>query len=248
MDQLQFLLGLQEGDSSSKSDPPDKWITIVPTENDDPGHRRSNPPDKWTTIAQTGDDDPGYGKSDRPDEWITVAQTGNEKPEYNKAAILQTLIYHEISVTCWVVEANGSLTLLASQWTGKGKRIIVQQDYVNYALIEKNGVQLRLGILLRVEADLVTLKQEVKLNGLFAAAVAAQTGGASGKLKVLVYGLSGEPINALLPMPSNLSEESFMGALTAIGGIKAKIYDEKVFVEPCALPQHETTRALPASK
>ena len=204
LEQIRFILGLQEGSTPSKSDPPDNWVT--------------------------------------------AGQTGDDEPEYRKSAILQKLIYHEISVTCWVVEANGNLTLLASQWAGKGKRIIVQQDYVNYGLFEKNGVPLRLGILLRVEADLLTLKGQVNLNGLFAAAVAVQTGRASGKLKVLVYGLSGEPVNALLPMPSNLSEESFMGALTAIGAIKAKIYDEQVFVEPCLLPQHETNRSRSISE
>jgi hypothetical protein len=153
----------------------------------------------------------------------------------NKAIILSQLTHSDVLINSYVVEADGKLTVLTSQVSGKGKHVMVQRDYINYRTFEKDGKEQKLGILLRVETDFVVLNGNINIS-LFAAALAAESGSARGTMKVQVWGLSGAPINTLIPLPNTLSEESVINALSAVAVIKTKIYDEGVLVVPCLLP------------
>lgn len=152
------------------------------------------------------------------------------KPD--KATILAELNKHDVYVRAYMMEADGKLTYLPASLSVKGKKIVVQQDYLNFKDATHDGKTNKVGIVLRVQAELVTTKSDLNLNGLFAIGLAVKAGTAAGVLRIQVYGLSGEPISALIPMPSDLNETSLQNALQSVASLKAKLYDEKVNIVP----------------
>lgn len=149
---------------------------------------------------------------------------------------LYELANHEIVTNTYVVENTGKLEYLGAKLAAKGQKVLFQQDYTSFKFVDVNGVQKRIGIMLRLEAELITKKADLDLNGIFAIGVAASSGSAFGKLRVKVYGLSGAPIMQQIPTPTNISEEALLNAFTSIATIKSKIYEDDVFVLPQDIP------------
>ena len=153
-----------------------------------------------------------------------------------KDAVLSELVNHEVYVRTYSLDADGKISFVAGNVAGKGKRVVVQQDYLNYKIVQVDGRDRKVGITLRVQAELVTKSAEVNLNGLFAIGLAVRAGSAAGTLRICAYGLAGEPINSLIPMPSDITESSLQNAMQAVASLKAKIYDPKVSVLPQVIP------------
>lgn len=154
----------------------------------------------------------------------------------NKKAILGELANHDVYVRAYSVEADGKLTYLTASIAAKGKKIVVQQDYLNYKNVEKDGKTSKVGVVLRVQAELVTKSADVNLSGLFAIGLAVKAGSAAGQLKVQIHGMSGEPVSTLIPLPSEISESSLQTAMQAVASLKAKFYDDKVIIVPQVIP------------
>ncbi|MCU4677711.1 hypothetical protein N7931_19050 [Catenovulum sp. 2E275] len=150
---------------------------------------------------------------------------------------LYELANHEVITNTYVFKADGKLEYLGSKLAASGQKILFQQDYTSYKNVDVNGKRKKVGILLRLEAELVTKKADLNLNGIFAIGAAASSGSASGRLRLKVYGLSGEAISLAIPAPSDISEQSLLNAFTAIATIKSKIYEDNVFVIPQDIPE-----------
>jgi hypothetical protein len=153
-----------------------------------------------------------------------------------KDAVLGELVNHEVYVRTYSLDADGKISFLAANVAGKGKRVVVQQDYLNYKIVQIDGHDKKVGITLRVQAELVTKNAEVNLNGLFAIGLAVRAGSAAGTLRICAFGLTGEPVSSLIPMPSEITESSLQNAMQAVASLKAKIYDPKVSVLPQIIP------------
>ncbi|MDL2042873.1 hypothetical protein MT371_12975 [Vibrio parahaemolyticus] len=150
---------------------------------------------------------------------------------------LYELANHEVLTNTFVFKTDGKVEYLGSKLAARGKKVLFQQDYVSYKNVEISGKQKKVGILLRLEAEIVTKSADLNLNGIFAIGAAASAGTAAGKLRLKVFGLSGRPISEAIPAPSDISEQSLLNAFTAIATIKSKIYDGDVFVVPQEIPE-----------
>jgi hypothetical protein len=150
----------------------------------------------------------------------------------SKPQILAELSSYESLLRAYSVESDGRLTYLTAGVSGRSKTVLIQQDFVNYKKAIIDGRETRVGVVLRIEAELVTKDRDINLNGLFAIGVALRQGSIAGQLRVQVHGVTGEPIMALIPMPSEVSETSIQHAMQAIATIKALLYDEKVSIIP----------------
>ena len=150
---------------------------------------------------------------------------------------LYELANHEVVTNAFMVESDGKLSYLASKLVGSDKQVIFQQDHISYKNVKISGVNKKIGIMLRIEAEVSTKKGDVNLNGLFAIGAAVSSGSVSGKLRIKVYGLSGKPVMDAIPAPGNISEESLLNALTCIATIKSKIYEDNVYVLPQDIPE-----------
>lgn len=165
-------------------------------------------------------------------------------PTFNQLDLVQRskfalyeLANHEVITNTYVFKADGKLEYLGSKLAASGQKILFQQDYTSYKNVDVNGKRKKVGILLRLEAELVTKKADLNLNGIFAIGAAASSGSVSGRLRLKVYGLSGEAISLAIPAPSDISEQSLLNAFTAIATIKSKIYEDNVFVIPQDIPE-----------
>lgn len=90
----------------------------------------------------------------------------------------------------------------------------------------------KIGVGVRIKANIQTLKAGVDLNGLFALGLAARAQQLKGTLSVDVIGIDSPGVNALLPVGVQLDESSIQASLQSLASIQTKIYDDKVNLTP----------------
>lgn len=84
----------------------------------------------------------------------------------------------------------------------------------------------KIGIGVRIRANVETLKSGVDLNGLFALGLAAKQQSLRGTISVEVIGIDSKSVNALLPVGVQLDESSIQASLQSLASIQTKIYDD----------------------
>jgi hypothetical protein len=101
----------------------------------------------------------------------------------------------------------------------------------------------KLGITIRLTANIITKKNELNLTELFQLGVYAKQDDLSGTLSMEVIGISSPEVLALIPVVSELNVTSVQGALQSLAAIKAKIHDANTRLHPQILairPQIDT--------
>jgi hypothetical protein len=88
------------------------------------------------------------------------------------------------------------------------------------------------GVGLRLTASVTVNEGHVDLANLIAIGAAAEARRVSGTLVVQTLGISGPPVSALVPMPSEISGSTIQNAIMALGAIKSRIYDEGTDIRP----------------
>ena len=92
-----------------------------------------------------------------------------------------------------------------------------------------------IGIGLRLTASIQVKKGNVDLGSLFALGAAAESNQISGSLVIQTLGISGESISSIMPMPSEISGTTIQNAILALGTMKAKMYEEDIYIKPRVL-------------
>lgn len=159
----------------------------------------------------------------------------------SKESILSSLSNHDVSIQSYYVESEGKLSALPGNVAAKRKQVVVEQDYEVYRLVEVGSVTKRIGVVFRVRVELFTKRADVNLNGLFSIGLAVREGSATGNLHVSVYGLAGEPISSIIPLPSEVSESSLQQAMQAVATLKALMHDSRVYVVPQVIAERART-------
>lgn len=88
------------------------------------------------------------------------------------------------------------------------------------------------GVGFRLTATISEVKGSVNISSLSALSVAADAGRITGSLVVQTLGVTGEQISQLLPIPSELNSTTIQNAVSAMGAIKAVLYDDETHIEP----------------
>lgn len=97
---------------------------------------------------------------------------------------------------------------------------------------EKVIVPVYVGVGLRMTASIKSKRAGVSLSGLTALAAEAEAGNISGSLVVQTLGITGKPVSAALPLPSELNQTTVQNAIMAIGTIKATLDEPDVRLSP----------------
>lgn len=132
------------------------------------------------------------------------------------------------------VEGDSTIGFLSARATaGAGKYKIVL-DYAKYRdeLVGADNVPCRIGVGVRIIANVTTSKANIDLGSLFAIAVAAQAKQVSGQIEVLKIGIDSPGLNLVLPPPSEINETSLQTAMQAVAAIRSKIYDRDTVLAP----------------
>ena len=140
---------------------------------------------------------------------------------------------HDFWVSYFNKETGGKLTFLPF-FSGKTKKqsLLIQKDYVHY----QEAAGQRVGILIRLEANVETQDSDVVINKFHDIGAAAQLGIARGTIRVKVYGLDGPPVYQLR-FEVDLSSVSLAELEKQITALHSKILtDQALVVEPVVLP------------
>jgi hypothetical protein len=164
----------------------------------------------------------------------------------SKNALINTYLpNHNASVVVMKKDMSGNLKFMNATLSGDAGSYRVLMDYMKYRIepiyslneVGTNGQSVylgtgKVGVGLRISADLVTLKSGIDLGSLFALGVAAKQGEIRGSLSVDVIGVDSKDITNLIPMNAVIDESSITQALQALASIKAKLHDPDVVLTP----------------
>ena len=160
-------------------------------------------------------------------KWFDLFPQGKvtlEVLKENKEALLVELGKTESYYKIYQLDSDVKATLLSSFLGAKGKKYVVQSDFIQYTDKEIDGERKRLGYLIRIQADISSVEANIDLNGLFALGVAAKAKQVNGSLSVQVYGLSGIRIADMVGQQFALTEESLMKAIEGVAVLWQRIY------------------------
>lgn len=146
-------------------------------------------------------------------------------------------IYADISIA--KRDASGNLSYLVAKSTASKGSYRVVMDYTKYRpesvtdSVNQRELGLgRIGVGMRMTADIQTHSANVDLSSLFALGVAASTNKLSGTLSVQIIGISSDDVDALTITAAKIDETSIQKTLEGMAAIKAKIADEKTLLTP----------------
>jgi hypothetical protein len=136
----------------------------------------------------------------------------------------------------------GFLSAKATAGAGKYK---ITLDYAKYRdeVIGEQKVPCRIGVGVRVIANVVTYQANIDLGSLFAIGVAAQAKKINGQIEVIKIGIDSSGLNLVLPPPSDINEGSLQMAMQAVAATRIKIYDATTALSPHVLAVRVVSKA-----
>jgi len=111
-------------------------------------------------------------------------------------------------------------------------------DYMKYRdepIVDSDGKVLgngRVGIGLRLVAEISTAKADLNLGSLLVIGVNAKLGYLKGSLYVNVIGMDSSDITNLIPLTSVIDETAIQAALQSLAAVKSKIHDNATLLTP----------------
>ena len=143
------------------------------------------------------------------------------------------------SMTIAKVDASGRLSYLVANTTADTGRYRVYLDYFKYKvervvsektkLVQGSG---RVGVGMRLTAEIITTKTNVDLNSLLALGVAAKQGNVTGSITVDIIGIDPREISSIFSGSSTIDETSIQKSLEALAVIRSRLSDVNTRLTP----------------
>lgn len=165
----------------------------------------------------------------------------------NKKKILTFLPNEAVYVTVQKIDASGNISYGPASITASSGNYTVIMDYCKFTTLKAlNGQNscagfTKVGVGLRITANIQTLEAGLNTGSLFGLGLAAQLGKLKGTMSIDVIGMESSQITDLIPLPSEISPTSIQNALQALAAIKTKIYDlqTRLFPQIVAIKKSE---------
>lgn len=144
-------------------------------------------------------------------------------------------------------DQKGKLSYLTAGMSDEKGQYTVVMDYMKYRVQEVressgkfigNG---RVGVGLRIQAEVSTSKKKVNLGSILSLGVEAEKGNISGGISIDVIGIDSEGVTNLIPMTTEIDQTAIQGALQALASVKAKLWDKDVTITPHLIATTDTT-------
>ncbi|MBX9634669.1 MAG: hypothetical protein K2X44_06775 [Magnetospirillum sp.] len=133
-------------------------------------------------------------------------------------------------------ESEGKVTYLTFDSSAKGKNYEVVMEWMKYRFepvtFGEEKTYGKVGVGMRVRANIVALEGGISLNGLVGLAAAVKANQLRGSIAVDLIGIDSEGVSALLPLGVNLDESSIQQALQTLAAVQTKVYDANVTLTP----------------
>ncbi len=135
-----------------------------------------------------------------------------------------------------VLKIDGSINagFVSSKYSAEAGRYKTTLDYAKFRddVMGENSTPVRVGVGVRIIADITTVKSNLDLGSIFAIAFAAKAGYLKGQIEVLKIGLDSPSFSLVLPPPTEINDTSLQSALQAVASIRAKLYDADTKLTP----------------
>jgi len=175
-------------------------------------------------------------------EEVAIVENGEIVFKYplklKKDEILSFLANETVLVSVGQFSGEGKLGYGPASFSIKGSSYKITMDYMKFATLrEKNekGVLTgykRVGVGLRIIANVTAMESGVNLGDLFAIGLAAKANKVSGTLMIEVIGIKSKDVTAVLPLPSEINQSTIQSAMQAMATIKSKIYEDGTGLYP----------------
>ena len=150
----------------------------------------------------------------------------------SKSELLAQFNNTRSKITVSKVDSSGKLTYLTGSLTGEKGKYIAVMDFSNFfvdSLHDDQGNRIgdaRVGIGLRLIANVETKKRGLDLGSILKIGLAASKNELNGSIEVRAIGITSQEILSLLPgILASIDESSIQSALEAMAAVKAKIYE-----------------------
>ncbi len=170
------------------------------------------------------------------DEILSISTT---KMSIDKKSVLNFLPNESMETTIQQFNDDGEIRYLYSGRSVKKGTYRLTVDYNKYIIQnikpktdEECLGYVKIGIGLRIIANITTLKNNIDINSLVAIGNAAKKDNISGTVGYEIIGIESKEITAILPINSEITSSINQVFLQAIGVVKGKIYDEKTRLHP----------------
>ncbi len=153
-----------------------------------------------------------------------------------------------VDVTVGQITSEYGLTFPFATLSTENGKYLVTVDYTKYRTdtVEGDGdshVIAKSGVGVRLKASIVSNEAGVNLSSIYGIGMAAKRGEVTGTLYFEVIGIHGSVIDALIPVPSELSMESIQSAMQSIAAIKSKMYDtNEVYINPTVFAEKTVSK------
>lgn len=164
---------------------------------------------------------------------LTVKQLAKDKQ-----SILKFLQNEAVSVQITTYDKSGNISYGPASVTGEKGSYTVIMDYVKFTTLkipnESGGCDgfAKVGVGLRIRANIETRKSGLNLGGLFGIGLQAEQNKLSGTLTIDVIGMESKEVTSLIPLPSEISPASIQNVLQSMAAIKAQIYNSETRLYP----------------
>ena len=159
-------------------------------------------------------------------------------PSTKQADVNPLLPNHSASVVTFRRNVSGGLTYSPASVSGEKGDYRVVMDYMKYRdepIVDSEGNVLgngRVGVGLRLVAELSTAKADLNLGSLLIIGVNAKLGYLKGSLYVNVIGMDSSDITNLIPLSSVIDETAIQAALQSLAAVKSKIHEDATLLTP----------------
>lgn len=144
------------------------------------------------------------------------------------------------SIKMYEFKENASISspVAGASFAQNAGRYNVVMDYMKYRIEPLRDLNdtfygyAKVGVGMRIIANLTTLEANVNLGSLLAIGASAGANKLSGDISVEVIGIDSPDIVNLIPLTSTIDQTSIQSALQALASIKTKLNDDHVTITP----------------
>jgi hypothetical protein len=136
------------------------------------------------------------------------------------------------------IDAEGTIGFASAKFTGAAGKYKITLDYSKFrdeVMDDEKKTPCRVGVGVRIIANVITSKANLDLGSLFGIAFAAKAGYLNGQIEVLKIGIDSPRLSLLLPPPMDINDASLQNALQAVTAIRAKLDDSDTKLMPHVL-------------
>ena len=171
--------------------------------------------------------------------WLIPYVNKNYNQVYSKHSLIATreeklsfLKNQGTLVSISEIRADGDINFGSTSLSSENSVYRIVMDYAKYKVQQTKYGSVKIGIGLRMVAEVTTSKSDINLGDLFAIGLAAESNYLSGTLSVDVIGMNSKEITYLLPFQSEINKTTIQNAMQALATIKTEIYNDSTEVYP----------------